>query len=266
MPYATRHPGAILAAFAIRAVSQALELSAAQAGPCPGHRASAGHFALRRPGHGPASGCPWPTATWRGADEPSSSRSRPRRGSGPSGEPRSRWKFSPAVIHQLATCAWVKAGHPLCLIGDSGTGKSHLLIGLGAAAAEAAHRVRYMLASKLVNEPAEAADDKQLSKTTARYGRLDLLCLDELGYMELDRRGAELLFQVLTEREERCAIAIASNEPFSGWTKTFTDPRLCAAIVDRLTFAGQIIETGTASYRLPRARQRRAARSATQSK
>jgi len=161
---------------------------------------------------------------------------------------------NPAIIHQLATCAWVTAGHPLCLIGDSGTGKSHLLIALGTAAAEAGHRVRYTLASKLVNELVEAADDKQLSKTIARYGRVDLLCLDELGYMELDRRGAELLFQVLTEREERSAVAIASNEPFSGWTKTFTDPRLCAAIVDRLTFAGQIIETGTTSYRLAHAR------------
>jgi DNA replication protein DnaC len=165
---------------------------------------------------------------------------------------------TPATIHQLATCAWVKAGHPLCLIGDSGTGKTHLLIALGTAAAEAGHRVRYTLASKLVNELFEAADDKQLSKTIARYGRVDLLCLDELGYMELDRRGAELLFQVLTEREERSAIAIASNEPFSGWTKTFTDPRLCAAIVDRLTFAGQIIETGTTSYRLAHARNTRA--------
>ncbi len=106
---------------------------------------------------------------------------------------------SPAVIHQLVTCTWVKAGHPLCLIGDSGTGKSHLLIGLGAAAAEAGYRVRYTLASKLVNELVEAADDKQLSKAIARYGRVDLLCLDELGYMELDRRRAELLFQVLTE-------------------------------------------------------------------
>jgi len=162
-----------------------------------------------------------------------------------------------ATIHQLASCAWVRAGQPLCLIGDSGTGKSHLLIGLGTAAAEAGHRVRYTLASKLVNELVEAADDKQLSKTIARYGRVDLLCLDELGYMELDRRGAELLFQVLTEREERSAVAIASNEPFSGWTKTFTDPRLCAAIVDRLTFAGQIIETGTTSYRLAHARAQR---------
>jgi hypothetical protein len=72
---------------------------------------------------------------------------------------------------------------------------------------------------------------------------------------------SELLFQVLTEREEHSAVAIASNEPFSGWTKTFTDPRLCAAIVDRLTFAGQIIETGTMSYRLAHARQARSASS-----
>ena len=89
-----------------------------------------------------------------------------------------------------------------------------------------------------------------LAKTIARYGRVDLLCIDELGYMELDRRGAELLFQVLTEREEKNSIAIASNHAFSGWTRTFTDPRLCAAIVDRLTFNGAIIETGTDSYRL----------------
>jgi hypothetical protein len=104
------------------------------------------------------------------------------------------------------------------------------------------------------NGVVEAADDRVLTKTIARYGRVDLLCIDELGYMELDRRGAELLFQVLTEREEKNSVAIASNESFSGWTKTFTDPRLCAAIVDRLTFGGNIIETGTDSYRLARTR------------
>ncbi|MFK0288821.1 ATP-binding protein, partial [Streptomyces sp. NPDC090499] len=75
-----------------------------------------------------------------------------------------------------------------------------------------------------------------------------------LGYMELDRRGAELLFQLLAEREEKASVAIASNESFGGWTKTFTDPRLCAAIVDRLTFGGNIIETGTDSYRLAHAK------------
>ena len=75
---------------------------------------------------------------------------------------------------------------------------------------DAGYRVSYTLATKLVNELVEAADDKQLSKTIARYGRVDLLCIDELGYMELDRRGAELLFQVLTEREEN---APASPSP-----------------------------------------------------
>ncbi len=170
-----------------------------------------------------------------------------------------------AVIGQLATCAWVKAGHPLCLIGDSGTGKTHLLISLGTLAAEAGYRVRYTLASKLVNELVEAADERQLSKLIGRYGRVDLILVDELGYLELDRRGAEVLFLVLTEREERSAIAIASNEPFSSWTKTFTDPRLCAAVVDRLTFAGQIVETGTQSYRLAHARQQQNAKKAASS-
>jgi len=84
--------------------------------------------------------------------------------------------------------------------------------------------------------------------------RVDMLCLDEPGYMELDRRGAELLFQVLTERDETNSVTIASNESLSGWTRTFTDPRLCAAIVDRLTFRGNIIDTGTVSYRLAPAR------------
>ena len=162
--------------------------------------------------------------------------------------------LNPAVINTLAGGEWIAKGRPLCLIGDSGTGKTHLLIGLGTAAAEAGYRVRYVLASRLVNELAEADNDRALTKVIARYGRIDLLCLDELGYLQLDRRGAELLFQVLTEREEKTAIAIASNEPFSGWTKTFTDPRLCAAIVDRLTYDATIIETGTTSYRLAHTR------------
>ncbi|MEO6714022.1 MAG: IS21-like element helper ATPase IstB [Mycobacteriales bacterium] len=184
------------------------------------------------------------------------------------GFPREKWlgdfdfdantSINPATIHALASSAWVQHGQPLCLIGDSGTGKSHLLIGLGAAAAEAGFRVKYTLATKLVNELVEAADEKMLAKTIARFGRVDLLLIDELGYMELDRRGAEMLFQVLTEREEKNSVAIASNESFSGWTKTFTDPRLCAAIVDRLTFGGHIIETGTDSYRLAHGRAQRA--------
>jgi DNA replication protein DnaC len=88
----------------------------------------------------------------------------------------------------------------------------------------AGFRVKYVLAAKLVNELVEAADELQLNKTITRYGRVDLLCIDELGYMELDKRGADLLFQVLTEREEKASVAIASHESFGGWTKTFTEP------------------------------------------
>ncbi|MEU7742168.1 IS21-like element helper ATPase IstB [Nonomuraea sp. NPDC049158] len=172
----------------------------------------------------------------------------------------------PAVINTLAGCDWVRKHLPLCLIGDSGTGKSHLLIALGTEAAMAGFKVKYILAAKLVNELVEAADEKVLTKTIARYGRVDLLCLDELGYMELDRRGAELLFQVLTEREETSSVAIASNESFSGWTKTFTEPRLCAAIVDRLTYGGNIIETGTDSYRLTQTTRAQAEAAAVASK
>ena len=220
-----------------------------------------------------------PSKSDGGRRRPRPARSRPRPGGGELGARADVWRhqhqgagrldhlrafdfdanpnIDPAVIHTLAKCEWVQKGQPLCLIGDSGTGKSHLLIALGTEAAMAGYRVKYTLATQLANELVEAADEMTLAKTTARYGRVDLLCIDELGYMQLDRRGAELLFQVLTEREEKASVAIASNESFGGWTKTFTDPRLCAAIVDRLTFGGTILETGTDSYRLAQATKQR---------
>ena len=158
--------------------------------------------------------------------------------------------INPASFAAVSALGWVHAGEPLVLLGDPGTGKTHLLIGVGIAAAEAGKRVRYVTCAALVNELAEAADERVLSRLVARYGRLDLLCLDELSYVHLDPRGAELLFQVITERDERASVAVASNAPFSEWGATFSDPRLAAAVVDRLTFRAHIIETGTQSYRL----------------
>ena len=159
-----------------------------------------------------------------------------------------------ATIATLAAGDWIDAGQPVVLLGDSGTGKTHLLIALGVAACEQGRSVRYLTTAQLVNELVEAADERQLSRIVARYGRLDLLLLDELGYLQLDTRGAELLFQVLTDREERASVAVASNAPFSEWGSTFTDPRLAAAVVDRLTFNAHIIQTGSDSYRLRSAR------------
>jgi DNA replication protein DnaC len=174
-----------------------------------------------------------------------------------------------AQLATLAAGAYIDAGEPIVLLGDSGTGKSHLLIGLGMAACEQGRRVRYVTCAQLVNELVEAADERVLSRVVGRYGRLDLLLLDELGYVQIDPRGAELLFQIITEREERASIAIATNLPFSEWGTVFPDPRLVAAIVDRVTFNAHILETGTESYRLrtskTAARTKRAGRPTKQS-
>lgn len=161
--------------------------------------------------------------------------------------------IDPAVVHALAGCEWVREGLPLCLIGESGTGKSHLLIALGTEAARAGYRVRYTSAAGLVNKLVEAADDRRLARALGRYRGIDLLCIDELGYTALDRRGAELLFQVLTEREERKSVAIASNRSIADWSAIFPDAHLRAAVVERLTFGGIIVDTGTRSYRRARA-------------
>jgi DNA replication protein DnaC len=157
--------------------------------------------------------------------------------------------INPATIATLASGSYMDAGEPVVLIGDPGTGKTHLLIGLGIAACEQGRRVRYATCAQLVNELVEAADERRLARLVARYGRLDLLLVDEVGYVELDSRGAELLFQVLTEREEKASIGLASNLSFSEWGKVITDPRLVAAVIDRVTFNAHILETGTVSYR-----------------
>ena len=163
----------------------------------------------------------------------------------------------PATLASLSTLAWVTAGEPVVLLGDPGTGKTHILIGLGVAACEEGLRVRYVTAAQLVNELVEAADERTLARTVGRYSRLDVLLLDELGYVHLDPRGAELLFQVITERDERASVAVASNLPFSEWGSVFPDGRLAAAVVDRLTYRAHVLETGSDSYRLRAGRARK---------
>ena len=158
--------------------------------------------------------------------------------------------ITPATIALLRDGSFVANNEPVVLLGNSGTGKSHLLIGTCLAAAENGLRARYVTCAQPATDLATAADDHKLSRVVARYGRYDLLAIDELGYVHLDAHSAELLFQILTEREERASVAIATNAPFSEWSKTFTDKRLAAAVVDRITYRAHIIQTGTTSYRL----------------
>lgn len=164
-----------------------------------------------------------------------------------------------ATIGDLATCTFIDRAETVIFLGEPGTGKSHLSIALGIEACMASRRVRFTTTAGLVNELLEARDDRTLSKVVARYARVELLILDELAYVPLQGAEAELLFQVLDERSERSALIVTTNLPFGEWTRVFPEPRLCKAVVDRLTFNAHIVETGTDSWRFKKTleRQRR---------
>ena len=124
------------------------------------------------------------------------------------------------------------------------------------AAAQQGRAVRFASAGRLVTALVEAKNAHELGRLVGRYRRLDLLVLDELGYLPLSKADAELLFQVLSERHERRALVLTTNLPFGEWTTVFPDPRLCRAVIDRLTHRAHIIETGMQSIRLQEALRR----------
>jgi len=161
-----------------------------------------------------------------------------------------------ATIRELASCSFIDRAENSIFVGESGTGKSHLAIALGIVACMQSRRTRFVTTAALVNELIEARDDKSLSKVVARYARYELLILDELAYVPLGQAEAELLFQVLDERSEISALIITTNLPFGEWTKVFPEPRLCKAVVDRLTFNAHIVETGTDSWRFKKSMEK----------
>lgn len=153
------------------------------------------------------------------------------------------------LIRQLATGSYLKEAKPIIFIGEPGTGKTHLASALGYAAAEQGQVVRFTSASQLANVLIEAKESRVLSNITRRYAKYKLLILDELGYLPLGKTDAELLFQVISQRQERFSTIITTNLPFSEWTSIFSDKRLCCALIDRITHNAHIIETGECSVR-----------------
>jgi DNA replication protein DnaC len=164
-------------------------------------------------------------------------------------------------IHELAEGSYIGRAEPIIFIGDSGTGKTHLLTGLAVAACRQKRRVRFATAAALINELVEAKHQLQLARTLGRWARYDLIAIDEVGYVPLAEVGAELLFQVVAERAEKAAVIVTTNLPFSEWTQVIPNARLCKALLDRITDRAHIMETGTASYRFRRTLEKR--RSAT---
>lgn len=160
-------------------------------------------------------------------------------------------------VLELMDGAYIEKAEPVIFIGESGTGKTHLLTALCVAAARQRRRVRFTTAANLVNELVEARNESQLSRATARWSRYEIVAIDELGYVPLAESGAEFLFQIISERAERRALILTTNLPFSEWTQIFPNSRLCKAILDRVTDRAHIIETGTESYRFRRTKQNR---------
>ncbi|WP_145102085.1 ATP-binding protein, partial [Sporomusa sp. KB1] len=144
----------------------------------------------------------------------------------------------------------------LSFVATPGTGKTHLATALGLKACEKGLRVRFYTAAGLVNDLLEAQQNHTLSKLEQQLTKLNLLILDELSYLTFARSSAELLFQILSSRNERGSVIITTNLEFSRWTEIFGDPMLTAAIVDRMTHRSHIVDTNGPSYRL---RQRIAA-------
>jgi DNA replication protein DnaC len=162
-----------------------------------------------------------------------------------------------ARIRELAEGGYIARSEPVVFIGECGTGKSHLATGLCLAACRQKRRVRFTTAAALVNELVEAKQNNQVRRLMIRWQKYELIALDEVGYVPLADIGAEFLFQVISERAERAAIIVTTNLPFSEWTTVFPNPRLCKALLDRITDRAHIIETGTESFRFRRTMERR---------
>ena len=158
-------------------------------------------------------------------------------------------KVPQATIAALAEGSWIDDREQVILIGESGTGKTHLAIALGVCACQQGRRVRFTTLAGLATELQEADSRRELGRVVGRYARTELMILDELGYLTLPEGAAELVFQVISERNERGSLICTTNLPFGEWTKVFPDARLAKAVVDRITHKAHIIDTGEESWR-----------------
>src|SRR5271165_3989634 len=161
------------------------------------------------------------------------------------------------LVLDLARCEFLSRKENLLLLGNSGTGKTHIALALGLAACQRGHRVRFTTASALVSELIEARDEKHLQRFQKLLASYELLIVDELGYVPLSKSGAELLFETFSQRYERASTLVTSNLPFEEWTEVFGSERLTGALLDRITHHVHILEMNGDSYRLKQSRRRR---------
>jgi DNA replication protein DnaC len=161
------------------------------------------------------------------------------------------------MILELMRCEYVDRREHVLLIGGSGTGKTHLATALVAEACARGKRVQFYRVTELATQLLEAREEWQLTRLKSQLAKLDLLVLDELGYVPASKVGAELLFDVISAAYERSSVIVTTNLPFEEWKEVLGNERLMGATLDRLTHRCTIVETGRESYRLRDARRRR---------
>ncbi len=161
------------------------------------------------------------------------------------------------LVMELARCDYIERQENIIALGPSGTGKTHVALGLGLAACQRGLSVGFITAATLVHELMEARDEKRLLRFQKQLARYHLLIIDELGFVPLSKTGAELLFEVFSQRYERGSTLVTSNLPFDEWTEILGSERLTGALLDRLTHHVHILEMNGDSYRLKQSQKRR---------
>lgn len=161
------------------------------------------------------------------------------------------------LVRELARCEYISRWENVIALGNSGTGKTHIALGLGLAACQRGLSVGFVTAAALVHELLEAREEKRLLRMQKQLAGYKLLIIDELGFVPLSKTGAELLFEVFSQRYERGSILVTSNLPFDEWTEVFGSERLTGALLDRLTHHVHILEVNGDSYRLKQSKMKR---------
>jgi DNA replication protein DnaC len=162
-----------------------------------------------------------------------------------------------AMVLELARSEFLVRRENALLLGNSGTGKTHIALALGLAACQKGYRVRFTTAASMVHELIEAKDEKRLLRYQKQMAAYELLIVDELGFVPLSKTGAELLFEVFSQRYERGSTMVTSNLPFQEWTEILGSERLTGALLDRLTHHVHILEMNGDSFRLKQSRKKR---------
>ena len=146
-----------------------------------------------------------------------------------------------AFIHELASCDFVSKRQNIVMIGNPGTGKTHLSIALGIKACMQGMNVKFYTAANLSNELIEAQEYKKLIKIERQLAKAELLIIDELSYLTFNRHQSELLFKVIADRAERRSVIVSTNLKFSDWITMFENTTMVTALIDRLTFRSHVL-------------------------